>query len=196
MAKPHSPLGPYQITRVRLEEIVDQDVFTAQLLALEQYEADLAVNLEYWDRTVVEQLAVRLLPILVRRQHGYQYLGSGLDVRLLREIFESDIEVLAIVLETKRVSNQVKLHALACDLLLMPPFFRTRRLLPCRNMRLWEAIASVGGTPIRGTGLHAFSRATGYSYNSLKPSKPKKASRPQSDACVQPSKAFVMEDNE
>lgn len=176
MTKSHSPLGPHQITSVRLDEIVEQDAFTAQLLASEQYEADVAVDLECWDPMVVELLAVRLLPILVRRQHGYQYFGSGRDVRLLQEIFEPHDEVLVIVLGTQRVSNQVKLHALACDLLLMPPFFRTRRFLPRKNMRLWEAIVGAGGAPLRGNGLHAFARATGYSHNALKePTQPKSA---------------------
>lgn len=73
MTKSHSPLGPHQIASIRLDQIIEQDVFTAQLLALQQYEADVAVDLECWDPVVVELLAVRLLPILVRRQHGYQY---------------------------------------------------------------------------------------------------------------------------
>lgn len=168
MTKSHSPLGPHQIASIRLDQIIEQDVFTAQLLALQQYEADVAVDLECWDPVVVELLAVRLLPILVRRQHGYQYLGSGRDVRLLQEIYEPHDKVLAIVLDTRRVSNTVKLNVLACDLLLMPPFSRTRRFLPRRNMRLWQAIVGAGGTPIRGKGLPGFARATGYSYNALK----------------------------
>lgn len=168
MAKTHSPLGPHQIISVRLDEIVEQDAFTTELLAEEQYETDVALDLECWDPVIVELLAVRLLPILVRRQNGFHFLGSGLDIRLLQEIFEPHDEIRAFVLDTQRVSNTLKLHVLACDLLLMPPFFRTRRFLPRRNMRLWEAIVEAGGAPINGKGVRAFSRATGYSYNALK----------------------------
>lgn len=51
MAKIHSPLGPHQIISVRLDEIVEQDPFTAELLASEQYETDVAVDLTCWDPT-------------------------------------------------------------------------------------------------------------------------------------------------
>ncbi len=43
MTKSHSPLGPHQIITVRLDEIVEQDAFTAQLLAADQYETDVTV---------------------------------------------------------------------------------------------------------------------------------------------------------
>jgi hypothetical protein len=186
MTKSHSPLGPNQIITVRLDEIVEQDAFTAQLLTAEQYETDVTVDIECWDPVIVELLAFRLLPILVRRQNGYHFLGSGLDVRLLQEIFEPHDEIRAFVLDTQRVSNTVKLHVLACDLLLMPPFFRTRRFLPRRNMRLWEAIAEAGGTPIRGKGLHAFARATGYSHNALREPTRSKSARAERVECERP----------
>lgn len=186
MAKIHSPLGPHQIISVRLDEIVEQDAFTAQLLAGEQYETDVAVDLECWNPVIVELLAVRLLPILVRRQNGYHFLGSGLDIRLLQEIFEPHEEVRAIALDTQRLSNTVKLHILACELLLMPPFFRTRRFLPRRNMRIWEAIVGAGGTPIRGKGLHTFARATGYSHNALREPTRSKSARVDRVECERP----------
>lgn len=193
MSKSHSPLGPHQIISVRLDEIVEQDAFTAQLLAGEQYETDVAVDLECWDPVIVELLAVRLLPILVRRQNGYHFLGSGLDIRLMQEIFEPHDEIRAFVLDTQRVSNTVKLHVLACDLLLMPPFFRTRRFLPRRNMRLWQSIVGAGGTPIRGKGLHAFARATGYSHNALREITRSKSARVDRVECERPPVLAVTE---
>lgn len=176
MALVSKTFGAYTITSVPIGAIQEQDPFTARFLDAQQYETDIAVNLEYWDTRVIEALTPRLLPILIRRQGGYQYLGSGLTLRLLQQCFGPHDEVPALVLDARRISNKTKLDILSGDLLLLPPFFRTRRFLPRRNLRLWEAVIAAGGTPIRGAGVHAFSQATGYSHNALKPPKSNKSS--------------------
>ena len=194
MAKASKALGAYSITSVPISAIEGQDPFTARLLATQQHETDTAVDLECWDAEVVQTLAARLLPILIKRQSGYLYLGSGHTLRLLQQILDPHQEISAIVLEARRVSSKLKLDVLAGDLILLPTFFRTRRFLPRRNFLLWRAIVEAGGAPILGHGVQAFCRATGYSYNSLKPQNPKKAVRPQTEARAPTSEPCVVED--
>ncbi len=194
MAKVSKALGAYSITSVPISAIEGQDPFTARILATHQYESDTAVNLECWDAEVVQPLAARLLPILIKRRSGYLYLGSGHALLLLQQIFEPHEEILAIVLDAKRVSTKLKLNVLSGDLLLLPPFFRTRRFLPRRNFQLWRAIVEAGGAPILGHGVQAFCRATGYSYNALKPPKAKKTVTPWPGEIARPPGPIATED--
>jgi len=194
MAKASKALGAYSITSVPISAIEGQDPFTARLLATQQHETDTAIDLECWDAEVVQTLAARLLPILIKRQSGYLYLGSGGALRLLQQIFEPHEEILAIVLDAKRVSTKLKLDVLAGDLLLLPPFFRTRRFLPRRNFQLWRAIVEAGGAPILGHGVQVFSRATGYSHNALKPPKANKTVTPRPGGIARSPESIATED--
>jgi hypothetical protein len=176
--------GQYEIASVAIGAIQEQDAFTARFLAAQQYEPDTVVDLDCWDRGVVEALALRFLPILVRRQSGFHYLGVGHVLRIMQQCLEPDEEVPAILLESKRISNKIRLDVLASEILLLAPLFRTRRFLPRRLMQLWKAILGAGGNPIQGDGVRAFSRATGYSHNALMPPKQPKMAQPNPANCA------------
>jgi hypothetical protein len=171
--KNHQGNIEFSIVKVRLDKILGQDPFTADFLASQGYVTDMGFNMADWDSAVAFLAChVTLVPLL-KRKAGYHYLGTGRTLSLLQQVLEPHHEIHTLVLHSSRVAAEVKLDILAMELLLIPAFFRARQLLPQKTMRLWEAMMDAGAQPIRGLGGLAFARATGFSYNSIKPPKGK-----------------------
>ena len=165
----HPLIDKLQIIKVRLGDIQQQDSFCQDFLASQDYESDHSRAIEMWAPEILEISALTSPPIIVKRKSGFQYLGSGLKLHLLQQIFDPDTELFALLYLPKTNSKKLKLDILASELLHAPSIFRTTRWRPRRNMALWGAIKREGGVPIQGNSARAFAHATGYSYNALVP---------------------------
>ncbi len=160
------------LVQVRLAQIRGLDPEIAEFFRLHDFNFETVNDFKIWSKESA-RWSYQIAPmVLIKRNEGFEVLGSGRAWRVAQTVFEPGDSIPALLLtDIKRIPTEVKLQIVAAELFGFCADFRTRPNLPAKLLQLWQQMNAKGVDSIAGKDIKAFSRGTGYSLRALKPAK-------------------------
>ncbi|MBK7002922.1 MAG: hypothetical protein IPH35_24175 [Rhodoferax sp.] len=156
---------------VSLRQILGLDKEIGEFFEANDFNFETVIDFEAWSNDAAQWVYMCAPMLLVRRDQGFDVIGTGRTWRVAQQLFADDDAVPTLQFDSHRLSKQVKLQIVAAELFGLCSEFRTRPHVAARLMQLWQAMNDLQIPSITGSGAKAFARGTGYSLKPLQKSK-------------------------